>query len=131
MRMPYAATRQQAALNKAYAFVLSREFGKSAQTLIERLKDKGFDETEAAELIPSTIPYDQKTHTLTFTSETTDEHVEQVAGKLSQEEAFDFKRQYAVYKSREEEPSPAKRGERFVVPKLLVELQGKFRGAPQ
>ena len=153
MRMPYAANRKQAALNKAYAFVLSREFGKSAQTLIERLKDKGFDETEAAaaiapvlpmplyenhperfvlesplaaEFIPPTIQYDKKTHTVIFTPETTDEHVEQVAGKLSQEAAFDFKRQYAVYKSREEEPSPAKRGERFVVPKLLVELQGKF-----
>ena len=153
MRMPYAATRQQTDLNKAYAFVLSKEFGKSAQTLIEKLKDKGFDEMEAsvavtpvlpmplyenrpgtfvldtplaAELIPPSIKYDEKKRELTFTSETTEEQVAQIAVHLPQEEAFHWKRQFAVYKSRDEEPSPAMRGERFVVPKLLVELQGEF-----
>ena len=153
MRMPYAAVRKQPALNKAYAFVLSKEFGKSAQTLIEKLKDKGFDETEAAaavtpdlamplcethpetfmldtplsaEWIPSGIQYDEKKHALTFTPETTEKHVEQIAERLPPEEAFHLKRQYAAYKCREEEPSPAKRGEKIVVPKLLVELQGEF-----
>ncbi|MDR0326666.1 MAG: DEAD/DEAH box helicase family protein [Planctomycetaceae bacterium] len=153
MRMPYAATRQHAELNKAYAFVLSKEFGRSAQTLIEKLKEKGFDETEAAaavtlelplpllenrsetfvldtplaaELIPSTIKYDEKKHELTFTSETTEEQVEQVAENLPQEEAFYLRRQYTAYKRRDEEPSPAKLGKKFVVPRLLVELQGEF-----
>jgi type III restriction enzyme len=154
MRMPYATTRQQAALNKAYAFVLSKEFGKSAKALIEKLKDKGFDETEAAaavtqfllpmpllesrpetfvldaplaaELVPSGIQYDAKKHELTFTPETTEEQVEQVAAHLPPEEKFHIKRQFAVYRSREEEPSPAKQGKKFVVPRLFVEWQGEF-----
>ena len=153
MRMPYATTRQQVVLNKAYAFVLSREFGKSAQTLIEKLKDKGFDEAEATaavtpvlpmplldsrpesfvldtplatNLIPSGIEYDEKRRELTFTPETTEEEVTQIAGSLPPEEAFSFRRQYVAYRSREEEPSPAKRGEKFVVPRLFVERQGEF-----
>ncbi|MDR3232256.1 MAG: DEAD/DEAH box helicase family protein [Planctomycetaceae bacterium] len=156
MRMPYAARRKQAALNKAYAFVLSKEFGKSAQTLVERLKDKGFDETEAAavivpalpmtfyggnperfelenplaedivESIPSGIFYDTKNNVLTFTPQTTEAGIETLAEKLPDKERFEFKRQYAAYRRREEEPSPAKRGEKFSVPKLLVELQGHF-----
>jgi type III restriction enzyme len=155
MRMPYAANRKQPALNKAYAFVLSQEFGRAAQTLIERLKDKGFDETEAAvaivptlpmplyetrldkfeldtplpvELIPPGIKYEEQhgRATVTFTSETTDEEVAELAEKLTPRDAFEIKRHFTAFKQIESESSPAKAGKKIVVPRMLVELQGEF-----
>ncbi|MDR0529363.1 MAG: DEAD/DEAH box helicase family protein [Zoogloeaceae bacterium] len=48
MRMPYAKTRKTAALNKAYAYVLSQKFGEAAEMLVDKLKTRGgFDENEA------------------------------------------------------------------------------------
>jgi len=58
MRMPYAKSRKIKALNKAYAYVLSKAFGESAGALVKKLADRGFDDTEAQaalELKPSDL----------------------------------------------------------------------------
>jgi type III restriction enzyme len=47
MRMPYARTRKNPALNKAYAYVVSPHFGEAAAALTEKLINKGFDGGEA------------------------------------------------------------------------------------
>jgi type III restriction enzyme len=51
MRMPYARTRKAPALNKAYAFVMSREFGLAANEIVEKLKKKGFEDEEARAVV--------------------------------------------------------------------------------
>jgi type III restriction enzyme len=51
MRMPYAKTRKSPKLNKAYASVVSPHFEEAAAALVEKLKNKGFDENEAAATI--------------------------------------------------------------------------------
>ena len=52
LRMPYAETRQQAALNKAYAHVVSPYFGAMAVEFTHHLEDMGFSRLEAVESIP-------------------------------------------------------------------------------
>ena len=47
MRMPYAKKRKSAALNKAYAFVMSKHFGTAAADIIKKLEKKGFEDDEA------------------------------------------------------------------------------------
>ncbi|MDR0520623.1 MAG: DEAD/DEAH box helicase family protein, partial [Planctomycetaceae bacterium] len=106
MRMPYAAKRQQKELNKAYAYVVSKHFGEAAQTLVERLIEKGFEKTEAAAAVETVLPFspngnlyenqvDLETalakeivppsmmlsgdgRTITFTPETTDDDIAEV-----------------------------------------------------
>ncbi len=56
MRMPYARKRKTRELNRAYAFVLSREFGTAAQELTEGLKAKGFSEVEAFNAVQENLP---------------------------------------------------------------------------
>lgn len=56
MRMPYARKRKTRELCRAYAFVMSREFGSAAQELAEGLKDRGFTEAEAVNAIQEQIP---------------------------------------------------------------------------
>ena len=52
LRMPYAQTRSQAALNRAYAHVSSPRFGEGAKALTDTLIDKmGFQPDEAAQAV--------------------------------------------------------------------------------
>lgn len=53
LRMPYARTRNQAALNKAYAHVVSPYFGAKAVEFTDHLEDMGFSRLEAAQNLPS------------------------------------------------------------------------------
>jgi type III restriction enzyme len=56
MRMPYAKARKSPLLNKAYASVVSPRFEEAAAALVEKLKNKGFDESEAAAAIQREPP---------------------------------------------------------------------------
>ena len=56
MRMPYAKRRKTRELNRAYAFVLSKEFGMAAKELTDGLKKKGFSEVEALKAIQENFP---------------------------------------------------------------------------
>ena len=56
MRMPYAKRRKTRELNRAYAFVMSREFGMAAKELTEGLKKKGFSEVEAFKAVQENLP---------------------------------------------------------------------------
>ena len=56
MRMPYAKRRKTRELNRAYAFVMSDEFGKAAASLTDGLKKKGFDEVEAFKAVEEQLP---------------------------------------------------------------------------
>lgn len=53
LRMPYARTRDQAALNKAYAHVVSPYFGAKAVEFTDHLESMGFSRLEAAQNLPS------------------------------------------------------------------------------
>lgn len=52
LRMPYARTRTQAALNKAYAHVVSPYFGAKAVEFTDHLESMGFSRLEAAQSVP-------------------------------------------------------------------------------
>ncbi|MBD9478112.1 DEAD/DEAH box helicase family protein [Pseudoxanthomonas sp. PXM02] len=56
LRMPYARTRDQAALNKAYAHVVSPYFGAKAVEFTEHLEGMGFSRLEAAQSVPVQPP---------------------------------------------------------------------------
>jgi type III restriction enzyme len=56
MRMPYARTCKNPALNKAYAYVVSPHFGEAAAVLTEKLINKGFDDGEAQATIQQELP---------------------------------------------------------------------------
>lgn len=53
LRMPYARTRTQAALNKAYAHVVSPYFGAKAVEFTDHLESMGFSRLEAAQSVPT------------------------------------------------------------------------------
>jgi type III restriction enzyme len=152
MRMPYARLRKTPALNKAYAYVLSRHFGEAADALVKRLVAKGFDETEAAasvefkqpELygrrepdkvdledpilahwVPASIKTENDGKTLVFTPETTDADIALVAVQIPGK-ARELQYKFSNYKLMRETPSPAKQGKPFTAPRLMVEIQGEF-----
>lgn len=52
LRMPYAQSRKQAALNKAYAHVVSPYFGAKAVEFTDHLESMGFSRLEAAQSVP-------------------------------------------------------------------------------
>jgi len=56
LRMPYARTRNQAALNKAYAHVVSPYFGAKAVEFTDHLESMGFSRLEAAQNVPVQQP---------------------------------------------------------------------------
>ncbi|KAA6303195.1 MAG: hypothetical protein EZS26_000798 [Candidatus Ordinivivax streblomastigis] len=155
MRMPYAKSRKISALNKAYAYVLSRTFGEAASALVDKLKLKGFEEEEAKSVIevqtalfendvfeinkvkldspvitiPPTIVLDTKTSTIEFTKQTSDEDIQMVCDQVSDAEAYEIKSKFAGYKKREEESSPAKSGAFFSIPRMMAEIQGELEFA--
>lgn len=52
MRMPYAKNRTVSALNKAYAYVMSKTFGGEAtRAIVDKMREKGFDADEAASAV--------------------------------------------------------------------------------
>ncbi len=51
LRLPYNRPRVAPELNRAYAFVSSRDFGEAANSLVDALVDNGFNRQEAAEFI--------------------------------------------------------------------------------
>lgn len=53
LRMPYARTRDQAALNKAYAHVVSPYFGAKAVEFTDHLESMGFSRLEAVQNLPT------------------------------------------------------------------------------
>lgn len=56
LRLPYVTSKQNAALNRAYAFVSSLKFGETAKALQDALVEKhGFNKQEAKDLIRSTV----------------------------------------------------------------------------
>lgn len=61
MRMPYAKRRKTRELNRAYAYVMSKEFGTAAYELTEGLKKKGFSEVEAFKAVQENLPVDDGT----------------------------------------------------------------------
>ena len=60
MRMPYARRRKTRSLNRAYAHVMSAEFGAAARELTEGLKAKGFGADEAAQSVELQVPVQQE-----------------------------------------------------------------------
>ncbi len=59
LRMPYAARRQRAALNKAYAHVTEAQTGQAANALADRLiQGMGFDPLDMASMIAPQLPLD-------------------------------------------------------------------------
>lgn len=56
LRMPYARTRDHAALNKAYAHVVSPYFGAKAVEFTDHLESMGFSRLEAAQSLPAQPP---------------------------------------------------------------------------
>ena len=91
MRLPKAKRKKQESLNKAYAFVASHNFYKTASALADGLVQNGFDKQAAADLI---CPPDEQ------------------QGELMPFEGMT---------QPDSEPAPAARGEVFKVPKLMVQ----------
>ncbi|GAB7140300.1 DEAD/DEAH box helicase family protein [Deferribacterales bacterium RsTz2092] len=151
MRMPYARAREKAALNKAYAYVLSSKFGEAAEALVEKLVKKGFDDNEAMatiEQLPTKSLFGQDINKielekplpakdipasmtqagkfLILTRETTEEDIEIVCKVATEVDSFKIKQVFTAFKSSESVPSPAKSGEKFSVPCLMVDVDGKL-----
>ena len=156
MRMPYAKSRKIGALNKAYAYVLSSKFGEAAGALVSKLIARGFDETEASaaveikqpelgdlfsqaqrnkvELtiplptaaIPPTIKTENNGKTIVFTPQTTDHDINLLITQVAPEKAVEIQAKFDCFKRTDLTPSFAQQGNRFVVPKMMVELQGEF-----
>ena len=57
LRQPHARERNNAVLNQSYAFVVSRDFGETAQTLRDRLVDSaGFERREVGDFVSAQKP---------------------------------------------------------------------------
>ena len=96
MRMPYAKTRKTPSLNKAYAYVVSPHFSDAANALTDKLIQKGFDEDEAR-------------------------------ASIQQENQGELDPNWSLpYNSYKDEVSPADKGNKFVVPSLMFELNGQL-----
>lgn len=79
--------------------------------------------------LPNTITLQKEndgSHSLVFCNKTTAEDIEKVKPMLNENEQFELETKFANYKNRQEEPSPAKNGEKFKVPQMWVELQGEL-----
>jgi type III restriction enzyme len=75
--------------------------------------------------IPASIEFDDK-NTLFFTLKTTEEDIQKVCDKIPPSEAEDLKWKFNTYKKTDKLPSPAFRGEKFIVPRLMFESQGEL-----
>jgi type III restriction enzyme len=75
--------------------------------------------------LPHSIELDSK-NTLFFKPETTEDDIKAVCDRISPLEAASLKWKYGNYQKISAEPSPADKGEKFTVPRLMVELDGQF-----
>jgi type III restriction enzyme len=77
--------------------------------------------------LPSSIKLDPHDSTIIeFTPSTTETDIEKVCKQVTENEAFEIQKSYSYYRKREETPSPAKQGAKFIVPCFMVQFQGKF-----
>lgn len=79
--------------------------------------------------LPETITLQKESngsHSIVFTTETTSADIEKIKPMLSANEQFELETKFENYKNKQEEPSPAKNGEKFKVPQMFVELQGEL-----
>jgi type III restriction enzyme len=158
MRMPFAKARKSIELNKAYANVMSKAFsGNTTQELVEGLKQKGFEDEEARSSVviqqglfnpidtsinkaqitneqitfnlPSTVKYDEHNKAIEFTAETTEEDIEKICKQENEDKALEIRKKFTYFRNKVELPTPAKNGEKFVVPRLMVEIQGELEFA--
>jgi len=151
MRMPYAKSRKNPALNKAYAFVVSAHFSEAAAAITEKLKEKGFDDYEARACVQQefplidTLPYNQfritgkidkkelpvsieldKDNILFFKPEATVEDIKKVCEKLPPQQAEELKQKFTYFVKINLEQTPASKGEKISVPRLMFEADGAF-----
>ena len=79
--------------------------------------------------LPKTITLQKESngsHSLVFSNETTSDDIEKIKPMLNENEQFELETKFENYKNRQEEPTPAKNGEKFKVPQIFVELQGEL-----
>lgn len=80
--------------------------------------------------LPATITLTRENdgvQSIIFTPQTTQEDIEKVKLVLDDDNVkFELENKFANYKKEQEESSPAKNGEKFKVPQMMVELQGEL-----
>ena len=64
---------------------------------------------------------------LVLTAETTSDDIAKVKPMLDDDTNFELETKHAAYQKIQEEPSPAKNGEKFSVPKMFVQIQGELQ----
>lgn len=82
--------------------------------------------------LPVTITLQKEndgSHSINFTNETTVEDIEKIKPMLDAPTAFELETKFANYKKIMTEPSPAKNGEKFIAPRMMVDIQGEFEFA--
>ncbi|MDR2735183.1 MAG: DEAD/DEAH box helicase family protein [Spirochaetota bacterium] len=155
MRMPFARNRKATSLNKAYAYVVSPQFGIAAGIITEKLNKKGFNDDEARlglqqeppqnELDPNwTAPANEfilrtkiekkdvppsiqwNNNTLFFTPQTTEADVYAICAKIAPDEAASLRHKFSNYNLPAREKPPAYAKEVFRIPRLMVELDGEL-----
>jgi type III restriction enzyme len=75
--------------------------------------------------IPSTIQVDDN-NTLHFTEETIDKDIENMSKKIKPSEVADLIWKFSAYKKIDKKQSPASKGEKFIVPRLMFEVQNEL-----
>lgn len=79
--------------------------------------------------LPKTITIQKESngsHSIVFSNETTSDDIEKIKPMLNENEQFELETKFENYKNKQEEPTPAKNGEKFKVPQMFVELQGEL-----
>ena len=83
-------------------------------------------------VLPKTITLQKESdgsQSLCFTAETSKEEIEQIKPYLDDIKVFELETKFANYKQTLNEPCPAKSGEKFKVPCMMVEVQGQLEFA--
>jgi type III restriction enzyme len=75
--------------------------------------------------LPSSVEIDSS-NTLFFTPQTSEEDIQVVCDKVTPNEAATLKWKYGNYQKSSLEESPADKGETFIVPRLMVEIDGQL-----
>lgn len=85
-----------------------------------------------AKQLPTSITIQKESdgnHCLCFTEQTTREDIEQIKPYLDENKVFELETKIANYKIAMNEDCPAKKGEKFVAPRMMVEIQGNLEFA--
>jgi len=77
---------------------------------------------------PDTVNFENGGQTIVFTPETTEADIKRIVQYLPTDKQDEVKWKYSCYKQVQPDsvPSPARLGEKFLVPRLMVELQGEL-----